>query len=147
MYRGMRLRGTDVTSWFIQTDDNREDVGPLRPSDLLQKVRAGEVTRETLLRKDDSAWFLAGTVGGLFEAAMRPTIEYFCPQCETSVGEPPVVCHYCGREIRQAVTKITENTITDQEDQTLTEQAGRSVQNWLRKKRAKRKQNENQQES
>ena len=129
-----------VTNWFIQTDEELEDLGPYRPSELLNKVRAGEVTRETMVRKDDSAWFAAGEVGGLFEAAMRPTIEYFCPQCETSVSEPPVVCHKCGREIRQALTKITENTIINPEDQSMAEQAGRSVQNWLRKKRAKKSQ-------
>ncbi len=128
-----------MTSWFIQAENDGEDVGPLRPSDLLLKVRAGEVTRETMLRKDDSAWFEAGTVGGLFEAAMRPTIEHFCPQCETPVGEPPVICQQCGREIRVAVTKITENSIVDPNEESLTEQAGRSVQNWLKKKRAKRR--------
>ena len=129
-----------VTNWFIQTGDDCEDLGPYRPSELLQKVRAGEVTRETKLRKGDSAWFVAGEVGGLFEAAMRPTIEYFCPQCEAAVSTPPVVCHKCGREIRQAVTKITENSIVNPADQSLSEQAGRSVQQWLRKKKVKRDQ-------
>ncbi len=129
-----------MTDWFIQTDDNLEDLGPYRPSELLKKVRDGEVTPETKLRKDDSAWFEASEVGGLFEAAMRPTIEYFCPQCETQVTEPPVNCHKCGREIRRAITKITENSISSPEEASLTGQAGRSVQNWLRKKRAKKQQ-------
>ena len=128
-----------MTNWFIQTDDDVEALGPYRPSELLQKVRDGEVTRETMLRKDDSAWFAAGEVGGLFEAAMRPTIEYFCPQCEYPVNEPPCVCEQCGREIIKAITKITENTISRPEDQSLTGQAGRSVQNWLRRRRAKKK--------
>lgn len=128
-----------MTNWFIQSDQDQEDLGPFRPSELLQKVRAGEVTRETKLRKDSSAWFDAGEVGGLFEAAMRPTIEYFCPQCKTSVNEPPVVCSHCGYEIQVAITKITENTIQSPDERSVTEQAGQSVQNWLRKKRAKRK--------
>lgn len=133
-----------MTSWFIQTDDDRDDLGPFRPSELLQKVRAGEVKRDTKLRKDNSAWFSAGEVGGLFEAAMRPTIEYFCPQCKKRVSAPPVVCNYCGREIHQAVTRITENTIADPDDKRHNEQAGRSVQNWLRKKRVKREQRDDQ---
>jgi hypothetical protein len=133
-------RNFGVTGWFIQTGEEHEDLGPYRPSELLQKVRAGEVTPETMLRKGDSAWFVAGEVGGLFEAAMRPTIEYFCPQCETAVPTPPVVCHKCGREIHPAVTKITENSIVDPADQSLPEQAGRSVQQWLRKKKVKRNQ-------
>jgi hypothetical protein len=110
---------------------------------LLQKVRSGEVTRETKLRKGDSAWFLAGEVGGLFEAAMRPTIEHFCPQCETAVPAPPVVCHHCGRELHHAVTKITENTIVNPTEKSLSEQAGRSVQQWLQKKRVRRNPQDN----
>ncbi len=134
----MGERDEDVTNWFIQSDKELDDLGPFRPSELLNKVRAGEVTRETKLRKDDTAWFDAGDVGGLFEAAMRPTIEYFCPQCETQVNEPPVVCHKCGCEIRKAIAKITENCIVNANDQSLTGQAEQSVQNWLRKKKTKR---------
>ena len=132
-----------VTSWYIHSGEDFEDLGPYHPSELLQKVRAGEVTPETKLRKGDSAWFVAGEVGGLFEAAMRPTIEYFCPQCETAVSTPPVVCPTCGREIHQAVTKITENSIVDPADDSLSNQAGRSVQHWLRKKKVKRNQRDN----
>ncbi len=124
-----------MTQWFIQVnDEDEQELGPFRPSELLKKVRDGEVTPETVLRKDNSAWFSASEVGGLFEAAMRPTIQYFCPQCDTEVGEPPVVCAYCGREIYKAVTKITENTISDGR-QSLSEQAGNSVKKWLNKKR------------
>ena len=134
--RGLRIES--VTDWFIKNDDDTGDIGPLRPRELLSKVRAGEVTRETQLRKDDSAWFPAGNVGGLFEAAMRPTIEYFCPQCEAAVSEPPCICPKCGRDIRKAITKITENVIRNPEEESISEQAGRSVKNWLRKKRIKR---------
>ena len=123
-----------MAEWFIQQGDEVEDLGPIRPSELLKMVRDGEVTPETVIRKDDSAWFEASEVGGLFEAAMRPTIEYFCPQCESPVTEPPVTCQKCGRQISQALTRITENTITAPHDQSLAEQAGRSVQKWLRKK-------------
>lgn len=122
-----------MTKWFIQTDDEHEDLGPFPPSELLEMVRNGEVTRETKLRKDDqSAWFTASDVGGLFEAAMRPTIAYCCPQCEAEVGEPPVVCHQCGREIDQAVTTITENTIIDRAD--IAQQAEGSLRRLLDKK-------------
>ena len=122
-----------MTNWFIR--QGGEELGPLRPSELLQKVRSGEVTRETMLRKDNSSWFSASQVGGLFEAAMRPTIEYFCPQCQREVGEPPVNCAHCGREIQQAITRITENSIRPATEPSLTSQAGRSVRHWLQKKR------------
>jgi hypothetical protein len=124
-----------VTKWFVQQDESQEDIGPLRPSELLEMVRCGKVTSDSILRKDDSSWFTAGAVGGLFEAAMRPTIRYFCPQCEIEVTEPPVNCQECGREIHQALTQITENSIVNQADQTAVGNAGNSVKNWLKKKR------------
>lgn len=121
-----------MDQWFIQQDEGVEDLGPFRPSELLELVRNGEVIADTLIRKDDLAWFVASDVGGLFEAAMRPTIEYFCPECETEVSEPPVICHKCGREIQEAITKITENTILDPAEQALREQTGSRL---LHKKR------------
>lgn len=124
-----------MTKWFVQQNESQDDLGPMRPSELLEMVRSGQVTSESMLRKDDSSWFAAGDVGGLFEAAMRPTILYFCPQCESEVSEPPVNCQKCGREIRQAITQITENTIVSQSDQTVMGNAGNSVKNWLKKKR------------
>lgn len=127
-----------MTNWFIRQDGQSEDVGPLRPSELLQKVRDGVVVRETQVRKDNSAWFNAGDVGGLFEAAMRPTIELFCPHCKSEVSEPPTVCHRCGCEVQQALTRITENSIAPRPDDSITGQAGRSVKNWLQKKRIAR---------
>ena len=124
-----------MTKWFVQQDEIQEDLGPLRPSELLELVRCGKVTSDSMLRKDNSNWFVASNVGGLFEAAMRPTIRYFCPQCETEVTEPPVNCHECGREIQRALTQITENAIVNQVDQTIVGNAGNSVKNWLKKKR------------
>ena len=124
-----------MTDWFIKRVDDPEGQGPLRPKDLLELVRQGKVVRETMIRKDDSPWFEAGKVGGLFEAAMRPTIEFFCPDCEREVTEPPVVCSYCGREIYKAITKITENSISLPGDTSITKQAGHSVRSWLKKKR------------
>lgn len=124
-----------MTNWFIQQQNEPEDMGPLRPSELLLKVRNGEVTRETMVRKDDSPWFTAGEVGGLFEAAMRPTIEYFCPGCHHEVSEPPVTCPKCGEKVKRGITKITENSIVRRDDQSLTSQAGHSVRKWLQKKR------------
>ncbi len=126
-----------MTDWYVQSKGSSQEIGPLRPSDLLAKVRAGEVTRQTMVRKNDSSWFLASEVGGLFEAAMRPTIEQFCPQCNSEVSDPPTVCHRCGTEVQRAVTRITENSILDRTEQSLSSQAGQSVMNWLRKKKIK----------
>jgi len=119
-----------VTQWFVQTGDLTDDLGPLRPSDLLSLVRSGEVTRVSLVRKDDSPWFAAGEVGGLFEAALRPTIQYFCPQCEAEITEPPVTCSRCGREIRRGITKITEHCIAQRADRPANETTN-SMRRWL----------------
>jgi hypothetical protein len=127
-----------VTKWFIQRADSAEDLGPFRPSELLELVRSGEVTSETMLRKDNSPWFAAADVGGLFEAAMRPTIRYFCPQCNAEVSEPPVTCPKCDRDIRRAKTQIIENTIVNRREQSMTEQAGSSVKKWLQRKKLSR---------
>ena len=121
-----------MTNWFIQRAEN-DDLGPYRPSELLDLVRSGDVTPETMLRKDDSGYFAASDVGGLFEAAMRPTIRYFCPQCENEVSEPPVRCPKCDREIRRALTQITENTIVNRTDGS--SGVSNSMKNWLKKKR------------
>lgn len=126
-----------MTSWFIQQKEGVQELGPFKPAELLEMVRKGEVVEDTILRKDDSAWFPASDVGGLFEAARRPTIQYFCPQCSTEVTEPPVVCFRCGREIREGITKITEHGIINRADQSATEQASSSVKRWLQRKRKK----------
>lgn len=125
-----------MTDWFVQGPD--EQIGPLRPADLLKLVRSGHVTPETKIRKGASAWFEASEVGGLFEAAMRPTIEHFCPGCNSPVHEPPCTCTQCGREIYQAKTRITENTISGDHQRPNASPAGRSVQTWLKKVRGKK---------
>ena len=140
---GTLTEATRVTQWFVQRMDGniQTEVGPLRPSELLDLVRAGEVTPNSFVRKGDSAWFAASEVGGLFEAAVRPTVRYYCPQCETEVTEPPVTCPKCMRDIRKAHEVVVENKIkskrSDSEpppDAT----AKRSMQSWLRKRVKKR---------
>ena len=132
-----------MAQWYVQHSGDdpsspTEIRGPLKPAELLKLVRDGEVLPESLLRKDDSAWFEAREVGGLFEAAMRPTIRYFCPTCDTEIIEPPVKCHKCGAEVQKAREQITENSIASKSEQSFTTQASRSVQKWLKKKAKKR---------
>ena len=122
-----------MTKWFVQQDESQEDIGPLKPSELLEMVRSGKVTSDSMLRKDDSNWFVAGEVGGLFEAAMRPTIRYYCPQCEVEVTEPPVTCHECGREIIAALQRSPRTPVSVRPTRTCLG-AGSSVKNWLKKK-------------
>lgn len=132
-----------MTKWFIQRANSSDELGPYRPSELLDLVRSGEVTSDTMVRKDNSPWFQAGDVGGLFQAAMRPTIRYFCPQCETEVSEPPVTCPKCDRDIRRALTQITENSIRNRADRSAKDQAASSVKNWLNRKKLSREKKDN----
>ena len=124
-----------MTKWFIQRAGSSEDLGPYRPSELLEMVRSGEVTSETMLRKDDSNWFAAADVGGLFEAAMRPTIRYFCPQCQTEISEPPVMCPKCDMNVIRAKTQIKENTIVSRTAHGTHDSTSNSVKNWLNRKK------------
>lgn len=124
-----------MTKWFIQRAGSSEDLGPYRPSELLEMVRSGEVTSETMLRKDNSKWFAAADVGGLFEAAMRPTIRYFCPHCHTEINEPPVMCPKCDANVVRAKTLIKENTIVSRTDHGTHEATSNSVKNWLNRKK------------
>jgi len=117
MQRAEPTRNVVVTQWFIQSDDGHKALGPFRPNELLERVRNGEVTRQTKIRRDvEATWFTAGDVGGLFEAAMRPTIQYVCPACENEVSEATKVCPHCNEKIRRAKTRIIENTIIDRAD-------------------------------
>jgi hypothetical protein len=84
------------------------EVGPLRPSELLSMVRKGEINPETKLRKDDSAWFPAGDVGGLFEAASRKEVQYFCPACDRRVTQPPVTCPNCLRDLGRNDARVVQ---------------------------------------
>lgn len=112
--------------WFIQSCD--DTLGPFTPSELLDKVRHGLVTPETKLRKNDSAWFAAAEIGGLFEAATRPTIEYLCPGCGGAIKLPPCRCPHCERQVEVARKKVIEHRI---ESPSSASKAGASMQGWL----------------
>ena len=127
--------------WFLQRMEGnvQTEVGPLRPSELLTLVRRGEIKPETLLRKDDSAWFPARDVGGLFEAAVKQELQYYCPACGQRIGPPPRTCPKCLRDIGRHEARVikpeqltggialTGNPSEQKEEQ-------RSVQSWLKKK-------------
>lgn len=134
-----------MANWFLKRFEGnvQTEVGPLRPSELLKLVRNGEIKPETHLRKDDSAWFEAKQVGGLFEAAVRQEIRYFCPACNQSIPKPPLTCPNCLRDIgeKQArevnpaqMSAQVANTAPGQPQ----DEGKKSVQSWL-KRRVKKK--------
>jgi len=58
-----------ATKWFYKLGGRTE--GPVSGADLLAKVREGVIKEGSWVRKDDSAWFPAEEVNGLFETAFR----------------------------------------------------------------------------
>ncbi|MCA9140460.1 MAG: hypothetical protein KDB00_27000 [Planctomycetales bacterium] len=119
------------------------EVGPLRPRELLTLVRKGEIKPETRLRKDDSAWFPAADVGGLFEAAVRREVLYYCPACGQRIGPPPRTCPNCLRDIgrneaRVVVPEKVKGDIALHGQIDEPKEAQNSVQSWLKKKVAKK---------
>lgn len=105
MRRRPNLQPEVAESWYY--DAQGQIIGPLSGQELLDRVRAGEVTVETLVKKGDSQWVKAGDVNGLFEAAFRRQTYYQCPYCGAEVDKPPTVCLGCDREIT-AVYRVTQ---------------------------------------
>ncbi|MCU0875235.1 MAG: DUF4339 domain-containing protein [Pirellulaceae bacterium] len=58
-----------ATKWFYKLGGRT--LGPISGADLLAKVREGAIKEGSWVRKDDSAWFPAEDVSGLFEEAFR----------------------------------------------------------------------------
>ncbi len=98
-----------MAEWFVRQQD--VEIGPLTGENLLDLIREGTVQLDTLVRKDDSAWFEAGTVGGLFAAASESTTEYYCPECRARVPKPPCVCPACEIQLSYARAKLVEHKI------------------------------------
>jgi len=121
-----------MTQWFMQSA--AAELGPFAPSQVLEMVRRGEITRDTKLKKDDSAWFPAGEIGGLFEAAVRSTIRYLCPACRVEVKMPPCECPNCGRQIDVAYREVTQHQIESSARNSQTPgKPAVSMQGWLNK--------------
>ncbi len=86
-----------ATEWYYQIMN--DVVGPLSGRQLLDKVRAGQVKEDTLIRKDDSQWVPARQVNGLLEAVVQPLAQRICPYCGAQVDSPPTTCRGCNRRL------------------------------------------------
>lgn len=126
-----------MTQWFIQQMD--VEIGPMTAAELLQHVRRGSVTEQTLVRKDNSAWFAAVEVGGLFDAASNRMQEHHCPDCDGIVSRPPCVCPRCGVHLAFAPTRFVEQVQNASHAAQAAARARRaSMQRWLQKIKAPR---------
>ena len=86
-----------MAEWFYRVGD--QSFGPVTNAQLLDLVRVGKVDAETHIRKDDSSWVLAHSVGGLLEAAGRDGTETVCPYCGKGISPPPTRCEHCHRNV------------------------------------------------
>ncbi len=118
-----------MAQWFVQSAE--EVLGPYSPSEVLEQVRRGAITRETKLRKNDSAWFPAGEIGGLFEAALKPTVRFFCPGCGGTIKEPPCTCPHCDRHVDTARKEVVQHQIEPSPRAAKPSGPGASMQSWL----------------
>jgi len=118
--------------WFYISEGR--ELGPLKGSELLERVRDQTITQTTLVRKDESAWFPAGEVGGLFAAASKPTVEYNCPDCGSTVSKPPCYCRKCRRALDYARPKFIEHNVEGFErPQEKRDTKTESWKQWVRK--------------
>jgi len=74
-------------------------VGPLSSREFLERVRAGDVTEEMHVRKDDAMWVPARSVNGLFDYATEGAADTVCPYCGSHIDPPPTRCVKCRRRI------------------------------------------------
>ena len=86
-----------TTEWYYQIMN--DVVGPLTGRQLLDKVRAGQVKEDTLIRKDDSQWVPARQVNGLLDAVNQSHTQRICPYCGQNVDQPPTTCRGCNRKL------------------------------------------------
>ncbi len=86
-----------ATEWYYQIMN--DVVGPMSGRQLLDKVRAGQVKEDTLIRKDDSQWVPARQVNGLLDAVLQPQAQRICPYCGHNVEPPPSTCGGCNRKL------------------------------------------------
>jgi len=123
-----------MTAWYVQRE--HEELGPLKPAELLSLVRDGNVLAETMVRKDASPWFAASEVGGLFEAARRPTIEHYCPHCEdVRVASPPATCPKCDRILAKTRQRIIEHSVgTSKSSLGVSNGPTASARRWLQRR-------------
>ncbi len=122
--------------WFFQQGEF--EIGPLRPRELLEQVRRGNIRPETLVRKGDSAWTKASAVNGLFDAARKPVTVYLCPNCNVEITKPPVYCKSCERHIEKAATQKRQSQLADEDAPLREKMIGGAWSNWLSRLRGDR---------
>jgi hypothetical protein len=97
-----------VTVWFYRSKDAVVN-GPVSPSELLELIRKGIVQESTAVRKGDSSWVASIEVGGLWEAAARPSVVFDCPHCNKPISKPPLRCPHCKQFVQKASGHLVQH--------------------------------------
>ncbi len=98
-----------MTTWYW-IDEDKNEHGPIAPDKLLMLIRQGEIFRETLVRKDSSAWCRSDHINGLWDSAAKPYKFYICVECGYQIDRPPSRCSKCERLVEKANEKwVTPN--------------------------------------
>jgi hypothetical protein len=116
-----------MPDWYYRDDQDRT-VGPLRPGELLSMIRSGELSEDTLIRKDDSQWVRSIEINGLWAAAAAPETEFYCPVCGIEISKPPVRCPKCAKFVDKAVGKIKKPSVSAKQLAKLREAATQPVE-------------------
>ena len=90
-----------MAEWYSEIMENV--LGPMTAAELLEKVRTGEVSFDTPIRKDDSQWVPASDVNDLFARAVASETKRVCPYCQKEIAQPPTQCQSCDRYVTRAV--------------------------------------------
>jgi hypothetical protein len=98
-----------VTVWFYRSADDATVKGPVSPSELLELIRKGIVRENTQVRKGESPWVSSIDVGGLWEAAARPSVVFDCPHCSKRISKPPVRCPHCKQFVQKATGHLVHH--------------------------------------
>ena len=114
-----------MSTWFYRDAEDRQ-IGPVAPSAMLDLIRGGQIGEDTLVRKGDSPWKRSIEINGLWAAAGRPTAEFHCPVCNTSLPKPPCRCPNCQKYIDHAVGKIAKPAVSAAQQQRISTVAAAS---------------------
>lgn len=121
--------------WYCEVNGAQE--GPLSSSQLIAKIREGEVDKDTPVRKDDSQWVAAIEINGLFAAASKPIMRKLCPYCEALIqSSPPCECPGCSRQIHRVVNRSEPSPVLangEPNPEARGGQGGVGIKRWVKK--------------
>jgi hypothetical protein len=115
-----------MPDWYYRDKEDRI-IGPLRPNELLAMIRGGDLSEDTLVRKDDSPWVRSVEINGLWSAAARPDAEFFCPVCNAEINKPPCRCPRCMKYVEKGVGRLKKSEVSAKQLAKIRETANQAI--------------------